>query len=73
LKKAAPVIYPGVRPKRLHLLVEEVRPRGIREALAAAALIGKEKAKFLEALEKIVTDTAARKIAPEAVKEAISR
>ena len=38
LKKELPLIAPGARPRKMHLLVEEVRPRGTGAALKAAGL-----------------------------------
>jgi len=67
-----PLIRPGIRPKKIHLLVEEVRPRGISAALRAAECLGKDKERSIDALEKIITNTAARNIPVETAKSLIN-
>lgn len=62
LKKAAQLISPGVRPRKLNLLVEELRPRGSRAALEAAGFLPGDKGEFLRLLEGIIMETARRKI-----------
>lgn len=73
LKKAASVIRPGIRPKKKHLLVEKVRPYGITAAVNAVSVLGKDKAVFIDTLEKLVAETALRALPPETVHALIDR
>ncbi|MEW5921623.1 MAG: hypothetical protein AB1796_11895 [Bacillota bacterium] len=60
LKKAVPVVKPKMRAKKLHLLVEEFRPWGCREALAVAKMLIHDDPDLLKALEKLVKATLLR-------------
>lgn len=73
LKKAASVIRPGVRPKKIHLLVEKVRPHGITTAVNAVSVLGKDKEAFIELLKKLVSETALKVLPPETVNALIDR
>lgn len=56
----------------MHLLVEELRPRGTGEALEAAGLLEKDKTEFISTLEKLIIGTAARKLPPAAAKSVLT-
>ena len=62
LERVLPLFRPGVRPKRINLVVEEFRPQGIIPALKAADLIGKDKQKALGSIWNIILTTVGTKV-----------
>ncbi len=71
LKKVVPAVRPGVRPKRIHMVAENVRPHGVIPAGQAVKWLGLDRAACIEAIRKIVLDTASRTISPEKLQELI--
>lgn len=74
LKEAAPIIEPELKQQKLHLLVEELRPRGTKEALEAVSLLKDENsAAFERALRDITEKAAGRMLTSSQVKRIISK
>jgi hypothetical protein len=71
LKRVLPIFRQKVRPRRINLVVEELRPRGIIPALKAADLIGKDKEKALGSIWNIILATVGTKVDLDELAKAI--
>ncbi len=72
LEKVVPVVRPGVRPKRINSIVENVRPHGLSQALEAVRWLRQDRAACMKAINTTLQETALRTISPETFQELIT-
>ena len=73
LKNAAVIVNPNVKPRKIHLFVEEFRPLGCKDALEAASLLQFNQEKFEETLKQIIEKSAGKVVPNSLIKNIMSQ